>query len=1021
MDLTTFLRMIVPATGIKFAQRIRPRAGKRDATILYPVGDHDDLRDKLLELDHSYPAENVYYAMASYKETQFKTVKTKDGKDFEFATGRTQDNALHVKALWFDMDVGKLDDDGELRDDCYATQRDAAAALANYCEKTGMPTPLLVTSGYGLHCYWPFTNEVQAYEWKAIAKIQRAAWQHLGMKVDSACDLDCARVLRAPGTHNKKPGKEPKLVRVLKETSPLPAGEYKRILKGYVERNHLSAMIKADVPEWAKGAGNLFGVQEREFPDSFAAIAVDHCQQLQEFRKTGGTCEPIWYRHLGLMRFFKDGDRYAHEWSAKYAGYDEDETQFKYESWGIDKPPTCAWFRENGGTACEGCKRTCTAPTQLGLDESVTPPNLNEIAEEAAHVVEDSAITAATDSGFSDDGLPLGWPERYGYDSTAGQVTVKVKDADGLWQQLPIANCLFYPVEQIRGEDGTYLFKMHAWVRGKVREFELPTKYTADARSLKMQLHANQVQVLNDKEVASYMSQFMTNMQRLKEETETYRQMGWKHGFKGWLIGDTLITEKEAKRVALSQSFSKERRNLYDPKGDPNKWVHAVDTLYNREHGEPYQFAICAAFAAPLHELLGFSEWRGIPFALTTNESGFGKTTVNMIANSIWYDPEKGKISNATAKAVLGIASEFNNLPFLLDEVTSYLKDPTDMGDLLYSLSNGRGREGMGQSGGLRDMSPSWIGTCCMTGNRNILMQVSENKLNPEAMQMRVFEIDLDVYPRISTMAKGSDAFELHNASHRLLSQTLVSECSGVVGTDYVRWVMRNIDEVKLKLRKTSLALSKLIDNGDATKERFYYNLITTVLVGGWAAKKMGFVNFDMNNLRDWCIAHVNKLRYHSKEFRCTPQDHFAALMSDLVGRVVITKNYETLDARKGKTELHQGGNIRTGVCGRYVRGDEKERTQLYVSVSAIQQWCIEQGISYPNLRRDFIREGIIRMGRKDTNRATGAVRISLGKGVTNVGELGVPWCVELDADKASGLMPAALPATVTELKAVAA
>ena len=536
-----------------------------------------------------------------------------------------------------------------------------------------------------------------------------------------------------------------------------------------------------------------------------------------------------------------------------------------------------------------------------------------------------------------------------------------------------------------------------------------------------MQLHASQVQVLDDKSTASYLSQFMTNMQRLKEETETYRQMGWKHDFKGWLIGDTLITEKEAKKVALSQNFSTERRSLYEPKGDPRKWVDVVNSLYNREHGEPYQFAICAAFAAPLHELMGFSEWRGIPFALTTNETGFGKTTVNMIANSIWYDPEKGKVSNATAKAVLGIASEFNNIPFLLDEVTGYLTDPADMGNLLYAMSNGRGREGMKTGGGLRDMSPPWVGVCGMTGNRNILMQISENKLNPEAMQMRVFEIDLDTYPRISTMVKGSADYVALNDEHRLISQTLVSECSGVIGTEYVQYVMKNLDMVKDKLRKVSMGMSKLVDGGDATKERFYYHLITTVLVGGWIAKKMGYIDFDLNALKDWCIGHVNKLRNHSKEFRCTPQDHFAAMMSDFVGRIVITTHYSSLDIRKGRHELHQGGPLRSGVCGRYVRGDEKERTQLYITVSAIQQWCVEQGLSYAAIRRDFIREGIIRMGSKETNRTTGAVRIGLGKGVTNVGELGVPWCVELDAERASGLMPSALPATVTELKTAAA
>ena len=452
MDITTFLRLIVPDTGIKFAARIRPRVGKKDATILYPVGDHDDLKDKLLELDASYPTENVYYAMASYKEAQFKTVKTKDGKDFEFATGRTQENAKHLQATWFDMDVGKLDEDGNVREDCYTTQREAAAALANYCEKTGVPTPLVITSGYGLHCYWPFTDHIEVAEWKALVKLQRAAWQHLGMKVDAACDQDYARVLRAPGTHNKKPGKEPKLVRVLKEQAAiLPAMELKRILSGYVGRNNLTIQTKDDTPEWAKGTGNLGGLTEMEFPDSYAAIAVNHCQQMQDFQATGGSSEPVWWANIGLFKHFKDGSTYAHQWGAKHDDYSEEETDQKLEQWGAG-PTTCEKFKALNPSMCDGCKKTCKSPVQLGLDETVVAPNLKEIAEEAAAVSESAVLAAAVDSGFSDDGLPLGWPERYGYDKAHNQVTVKVKDAEGVWQQVPIANCLFYPVEQSVGK-----------------------------------------------------------------------------------------------------------------------------------------------------------------------------------------------------------------------------------------------------------------------------------------------------------------------------------------------------------------------------------------------------------------------------------------------------------------------------------------------------------------------------------------------------------------------------------------
>ena len=154
MDTRTFLKAILPERGIKFVQRIRPRPGKKDATILYPVADYEEAAAKSHELDIQYANDNIYYAMASYKEAKSKTVQTKDGKDFTYVVGRTQENALAVKSLWFDLDVGKPG--------AYSTQREAAAGVLKYALATGLPTPVILSSGYGVHCYWVFTEEIDA-------------------------------------------------------------------------------------------------------------------------------------------------------------------------------------------------------------------------------------------------------------------------------------------------------------------------------------------------------------------------------------------------------------------------------------------------------------------------------------------------------------------------------------------------------------------------------------------------------------------------------------------------------------------------------------------------------------------------------------------------------------------------------------------------------------------------------------------------------------------------------------------
>ena len=997
MDTRSFLKAILPERGIKFVQRIKPRPGKKDATILYPAADSDDAATQSLELDIKFGNDNIYYAMASYNEAKEKTVQTKDGKDFTYVVGRTQENALNVKSLWFDLDVGKPGS--------YVTQREAAAGILKYVAATGLPTPVILSSGYGVHCYWIFTEEVAASEWESIAKYQRAAWRHLGILVDPACDQDCARVLRAPGTRNKKAGKEPKVVKVIRdEINALPAQEYKRLLRGYVERNNLGMNVKPDTPEWAKGTTGNLDAALPEFPDSYAKIAVNHCGQMKEFRATGGTSEPMWHAHIGLLKHFKDGEALAHEWGAKHEAYDQGETDSKLAQWKVG-PTTCTRFKELNESACSGCEHKCTSPIALGLSEEVAKPNLHEMAATAVSEVETAAIVALTDSKMSDEaGVPLGWPDGFGYDKKGDRVTMRLKDENDVWQEVGIATPLFYPVEQICQEDGTYALRMHVWVRGRPREFMLPTKYTADPRSLKMQLAANRIHVKNEKGAASYLSNHMVNITRLREETNTYRQMGWQHDFSAFLLGDMLITPKEIRSVKLGKAFPEDLLNSFGVKGEKQQWVDAVNTLFNREHGEPYQFAVCAAFSSILNPLLGFSEWSGIPYALTSDKSGYSKSTVNKIAMSIWMRQTKATVvSDSTPKAILGMASAMNNVPFLLDEVTGYLKDPKDQADTLYALSNGAPRRGMTSEGTMRTAIPGWSGNYAMTGNRNIMLQVTENKLNPEAAQMRVFEIDLMAYPRIATMVEGSPDYKKFNAEHGLLARTIVEDSYGHIGIEFIRYIMANLEEVRDRLRKVSMGMNKYMEGGDATKERFYYHLITTVLVGGYYAKKLGYHDFNLNHLRDWCVKHVEKLRGAVKECQNTPEDQFASMMSDMVGKIIVTKSFQKADGRT--TAEFPMSPVRNPICGRYATGDEKEKAQLYVTVASVRQWCAEQGVQYNTLRREFLRAGLIKTGLPGTNKDTGTVRVAVGKGVQGVPHLGNPMCLELDAARAADII----------------
>ena len=998
MDTRTFLETILPRSGFIYIARIRKAKGdgRKDQTIHTVAPDAEEAATQLLDWDRKYPDQNIYYAMASYHEVKHKTKTLDDGREFTYVVGRRQDNVKLVKSIWLDLDVGK--------EGCYASRQDALVGLQAYYRAVGLPAPLIVSSGYGLHCYWVFTDAVSGQAWDEIARYQRAAWRHLGLLADPACDQDAARILRAPGTRNKRNPDDPKLVKVVQpKVNALPAPEVKRRLRKYVDDNNLSAhVVVDDRPDWLKGGvtGNITDAKV-EYPDSFAAHAVAHCGQLRMFRETGmAHSEPVWYATLGVMKHFKDGVDLAHEWSAHDPTYDVDVTQSKLDQWSTG-PTTCARFKQINPDGCEACTHSCRTPVQLGYTgEIAAPVPIVEapVTEQASEPEEDTAEGSGV----------FAWPPGYGFNETTAFITTRRQNADGVWEDLPLATPLFYPVEQIRTEDGSYALRMVVMVRGRKEEFVLPTEHMADAKSLARKLASlGRIHVADQKGTQIFMSTFMARLMQRKEAIDTYRQMGWHNGFKSFLLGDTLFTRNEEHKVVVAKLVSEKLAGAWEAKGDKQDWVDAVDQLYNREHAEPYQFALCAAFAAPLHAILSgiYPEWKGIPFALTSEDSGYAKTTINKIACSIWLNPERAIVSQSTPKAVLGVVSAFNNVPFVLDEVTQYLAKPDELAELLYALSNGQPREGMTAGGQLRERLPSWCGVIPMTGNRKLLQLVTENKLNPEAVQMRVFEIDLDLYPRIATMDKTTDAFRTDGDRLGEIAKALPGQCHGVIGPEYIRWVMGHMPEVEKKLRDTALVLGRSLEGGDPTKERFYLHLITAVIVGGYFARKLGYIQFSMNNLMKWCLNHLVKLREVVAAERRTVEDTLSDMLADMAGSIVITRNYASLDGRTGETQDHMGGNLRMPIVGRYVLGGGavNERPQLYLTAKAVRDWCRENGVQFQTWKRESIKKGIIRTTHKDTT--TGSRNVAITRGARGLPGIGSPRCFEIDTALVSGVL----------------
>jgi hypothetical protein len=491
--------------------------------------------------------------------------------------------------------------------------------------------------------------------------------------------------------------------------------------------------------------------------------------------------------------------------------------------------------------------------------------------------------------------------------------------------------------------------------------------------------------------MASYKAQLMA----YSDEVNTFTQMGWTDDFSGFLIGTALVTKDTVSTVRVSSTAitNPKLRAAYDVRGTAQEWIDGVDTLYNRPNGEPYQYTICTVFGSPLVPLLGYAEWNGIPLALTSDRSGLGKSTVARIAINALCDSGMTTVTDTTAKALVRRASDMKNLVLLFDEVTKSLVDPQDLSDSLYALSNGQAREGLTSEGTARKLAPPFKLNSILTGNKNLMHQVAESPTNPEAAQMRVFEIDMEHYTTMDSMTEDS---KLH-AAHHELALHITNNVTSTLAEPYLQYILANKDAIRAQLQKTAMAICAEL-GGRVAKERFYAYHVACSLVGGAIARKLGYVKFSINDLKTWAFKHIDHMRFSAAECRYSTQDQLAAMLADMHGTIIVTKNFDTLTGKGGKTELPMTP-VRNPISGRIVLGSPEERAKCYITVRAIDEWCKKNNVGTNAFRRQLQGDKLLRPP-ADASRTDQLV--SVGRGVPHIA-MGRTRCLEFDMQHVQG------------------
>lgn len=173
-------------------------------------------------------------------------------------------------------------------------------------------------------------------------------------------------------------------------------------------------------------------------------------------------------------------------------------------------------------------------------------------------------------------------------------------------------------------------------------------------------------------------------------------------------------------------------------------------------------FGISAAFAAPLLSLFGIEgggfHFRGI--------SSKGKTLMLNVAGSVWGSHDRLRKWRATSNGLERTAEMHNHSLLLLDEVGEM--KPADIGETVYMLADGMGRDRMNQT-----RTKTWNLLFLSTGEITLKTAMEEaGKKVRAGQEVRMVDIPIDVGKGLGLFDVLSDKFKASSVGKEVLKES---------------------------------------------------------------------------------------------------------------------------------------------------------------------------------------------------------------------------------------------------------
>ena len=809
MDTLNFLRRILPSKGVYCAFLGNKKHNEFFDTV--------ESLEQYITKQNKYGG-NIYHAISTFKD----------------ANKRTKANAAYVKVLTLDIDAKGTEQ-------CYSTAQEAGQALSEFIKESGLPRPMIIYSGNGLHVYWIFDRDLTQEEWTPLNDGLRAVAQQSGLKLDLAPSKNgMSLVLRPVGTKNPKGGRQ---VKMLTDTQEVTVTQMRKLLiKGDIAQKEEHKKRQST----SKLLDSL--AVEADLPPADASAVRSKCKQIREMVDERATLpEPEWYNLLGVAAFCEDPENVAIQWSEGHPSYDPANTLQKMYQWKerATGPTSCATFEAVRPGGCDGCpyKGTIGSPCRLGTVIKEKP--IEEGVDNIAKVV------------------PLPKP----FKRTELGIYVNVNDVES-----EICSFDIYPVGYGKDESLGYEVVRFHWKRPHKgwQELKFRQAFLAEGSNKEfITAIADQGIVLKNRAQTGYfqlmLRSYMDELRKLKGMSNLYATMGWKENFSQFLLGTSLITESGEEEISLA-AIGDHTNNMYTAKGrieDAVKFTSLIERVDLPWIGNSILFAL----ATPLFEFTGL---RGMTLSLY-GQTGSGKTLTQMWQQSIFGDPSKlHGTAKFTQNALFSRMATVRNLPVTVDEAT--LMQDKDIGEFVMWTTQGRDKARLDRNAVERE-TREWFTTVTVSTNRSMTSLFLDGNMESNAQLARILEFQVHRHKIFDKSTEaGAKIFNFVTNNYGTIGRAFISKLVRM-GEEGIRAAL---DEAKVEFKTAFGADVKF--SGD---ERFWENALLLMYVAGKIADQAGLIQFDYVRTLGWQLKQMNAIRREIKGIKKDSMDYLTEYLNE--------------------------------------------------------------------------------------------------------------------------------------------